>query len=237
MDNTDRVLDWVPRHDPKSKEFPVRATIRTSIRPRNKLWRVGPTLDQGSEGACVGFGWTSESLSTPVAVDLSRVAVNVPHDPTEYALSVYRRARQIDEWEGEQYDGTSVLAGAKVQRENGLLKEFRWAFSINDVVDTVLAKGPVVLGINWHYDMYWAPNGVVKPTGAVVGGHCLTAVGYTLKSPKLGGEDGVILQNSWSNSWGINGLAEIKVTDLAKLLDNYGEACVASRRSYGRTPK
>lgn len=237
MDNTDRVLDWVPRHDPKSKTFAVREVISSPPRLRNKLWQVGPVLDQGSEGACVGFAWTGEALSTPIAVDLRRVAADVPRDPTEYALSVYNKAKEIDEWDGIDYSGTSVLAGVKVQKLNKLVNEYRWCFSIDDVVNTVLAKGPVVLGIDWRYGMYWAPNGVLTPSGSVVGGHAILAVGFRHKSEKLNGENGIILQNSWGPDWGINGLAEIKVTELAKLLDNYGEACVATRRSYGRSYK
>lgn len=235
MDNTDRVLDWVPNHDPRSRAFPIRTLITTEPVRRNKLWRVGPILDQGYEGACVGFGWTAENLATPIAVDLNRVAANVPRDPTAYAQDIYHRARVLDEWAGEDYDGTSVNAGAKVCRENGIVLEYRWAFGVNDVVNTVLAKGPVVIGINWHYDMYWAPNGVLKATGEVVGGHCLLVVGFVLKSPKLGGEDGLILQNSWGEDWGIKGLAEIKVSDMSKLLADQGEAAVATKRSYGRT--
>lgn len=235
MDNTDRVLDWAPHHDPRSKAFPVRALIETPPKRRNKLWKVGEVLDQGREGACVGFGWTSEARSTPVAVDLSRVAAEVPRDATEFALAIYRRAQQIDEWEGETYSGTSVNAGAKAMREVGLVNEYRWAFSIDDVVNTILVKGPVVLGIEWRYNMYWTKNDVVDATGNVVGGHCLTAVGYSLKSEKLNGEDGIILQNSWGPSWGNNGLALIKVTQLEELLNKNGEAAVATKRSYGRT--
>lgn len=235
IDNTERVLDWAPHHDPRSKAFPVRAVIETPPRLRNKLWRVGGTLDQGREGACVGFGWTSEARSTPVAVDLDRLAADVPKDPTEFALHIYRRAQQLDEWAGENYSGTSVNAGAKAVREIGLLHEYRWAFGIDDVVNTILTKGPVVLGIEWRYNMYWTKNGVVDATGKVVGGHCLTAVGYAVKSEKLGGEDGIILQNSWGPSWGDNGLALIKVSQLAELLARHGEAAVATKRSYGRT--
>lgn len=235
MNNEDRVLDWAPRHDPRSRAFPVAAVIGERPRRRNKLWRVGEILDQGREGACVGFAWTAEALATPIAVDLNRVATNVPRSATAYAQDIYRRAQFIDEWAGQDYEGTSVNAGAKISRTNGVVKEYRWAFGIDDVVDAVLAKGPVVLGINWHYGMYRAPNGVVSVTGSVVGGHALLAVGYVVKSEKLGGEDGVILQNSWGNSWGINGLAQIRVSQLSTLLDNYGEAAIATRRSYGRT--
>lgn len=235
MDNRDRVLDWAPNHDPRSRAFAIRTLITVEPVKRNKLWRVGPILDQGREGACVGFGWTAESLATPVAVDLTRVAANVPRDPTAYAQDVYRRARRIDEWAGENYEGTSVNAGAKICRENGVVVEYRWAFGVGDVVNTVLSKGPVVLGINWYSGMYEAPNGVLTPSGTIVGGHCLLAVGYTLNSPKLGGADGVILQNSWGKNWGVNGLAEIKVSELGGLLAANGEAAVATKRSYGRT--
>jgi Papain family cysteine protease len=230
----DRILDWQPRFDEKSRAYPIRTLITSSVRRRNKLWRVGPILDQGSEGACVGFGWAADAFATPTTVNLQRVKAQVPRDVTEFAQHIYRTAKTVDEWEGVDYDGTSVLAGAKAMQQFGLLKEYRWAFGINDVVDAVLSKGPAVLGIYWHDDMYEAPNGVLTPSGPIVGGHCLTAVGYTLKSRKLDGEDGVILQNSWGNGWGINGLAEIRVSDLANLLDNDGEACVPSKRSYGR---
>lgn len=230
----ERILNWAPHFDERSRSFPISAIIAERPRKRNKLWRVGPVLDQGREGACVGFGWTAEAFSTPVAVDLSRVKADVPRDPEAFAHYVYQAAKKIDPWEGEDYEGTSVLAGAKVLRSAGLLKEYRWAFNMDNVIDAVLAKGPVVLGIYWHEGMYDAPNGVLEVTGPVVGGHCITAVGYTLTSEKLGGEDGIILQNSWGPDWGINGLAEIRVSELNALLRNNGEACVPSKRSYGR---
>lgn len=230
----DHTFDWKPRFDERSKAYPVRDTIATPPKKRNKLWKIGPILDQGSEGACVGFGWSAEAFSTPVAVDLSRVRADVPRTPNQFALNTYHTAQKLDEWSGEAYDGTSVLAGAKALQQFGLLKEYRWAFSIEDVVDTILAKGPVVLGIHWFDGMYEAPNGVLSVSGPMVGGHCIAAVGFRLASDKLGGEDGIILQNSWGADWGMKGLAEIRVSDLAALLNEDGEACVPSRRSYGR---
>jgi hypothetical protein len=231
---TERILDWAPRFDEESRNYPIRTALRASVRRRNKLWTPGPVIDQGSEGACVGFGWTAEVLAKPTPVDLTRVKKNVPRDPTRFALASYERAKELDEWDGVNYEGTSVLAGAKAMKDFGLLKEYRWAFGINDVVDAVLAKGPVVLGLYWYDDMYEAPGGVLTPGGPIVGGHCITAIGYSYKSERLNGDDGVILQNSWGPGWGINGLAEIRVSDLAELLQDDGEACVPSRRSYGR---
>jgi Cysteine protease len=157
----------------------------------------------------------------------------VPRDPEQFAKFLYNSAKRLDPWEGEDYDGTSVLAGAKAMKQIGLLKEYRWAFTIDDVVDSILAKGPVVLGTYWRDGMYEAPNGVLRVEGEIVGGHCYTAVGYARKWASLDGEDGVIVQNSWGSSWGNSGLAAIKVTDLAQLLRQDGEACVPAVRSYG----
>lgn len=230
----DRVLDWVPRFDEKSKDYPIRTAIATPPKRRNKLWRIGPILDQGREGACVGFGWSAEALSTPTPVDLKRVKVPVPTNPDSFASYVYNSAKKIDEWEGEDYDGTSVLAGAKVLKNFGLLKEYRWAFKINDVIDAVLTTGPVVLGIYWYDGMYEAPDGILSVHGTIVGGHCITVVGYRTEESSKTDSESLILQNSWGKSWGTNGLAEISAVQLSALLQNDGEACVPYRRSYGR---
>jgi hypothetical protein len=77
--------------------------------------------------------------------------------------------------------------------------------------------------------MYEAPKGILTVSGENVGGHCILAVGYKVYP---GGEDAVILQNSWGRSWGVNGLAEIKVSELAKLLKD-GEACLPIQRAFG----
>lgn len=230
----DKTFNWKPTFDERSKDFPIRAAIKERPKKRTKKWRNGVILDQGREGACVGFGWTAEALSTPVSVDLTRVKADVPHDPTAFAHSIYQRAKVLDPWEGENYEGTSVLAGAKAMREAGLIKEYRWCFNVEDVIDAILTTGPVVLGIYWYESMYDAPNGVLDVSGQIVGGHCITAVGFKLAKDSVTGEDTVILQNSWGYSWGTWGLAEIRVRDLKVLLDNDGEACVPFKRSYGR---
>ena len=230
----DKIFNWKPTFDERSKDFPIRAVIKERPKRRTKKWRNGVILDQGREGACVGFGWTAEALSTPVAVDLTRAKADVPHDPTAFAQHIYHRAQELDPWEGTNYEGTSVLAGAKAMQEAGFLKEYRWAFDIEDVIDAILTTGPVVLGIYWYDSMYDAPEGILSVSGKIVGGHCITAVGYKMAKDSVTGEDTIILQNSWGYSWGTWGLAEIRVSQLADLLKNSGEACVPFRRSYGR---
>lgn len=227
-----RNLDWVSRHDPRSLNYPVFAA-GTPVVLRDRDWAPGQVLDQGQEGACVGFGWTGEALAAPVKVDLARVkAVNIP-DGNAFARNAYHTAQTLDETPGENYEGTSVLAGAKTMVKFGLLKEYRWAFGIDDVAAALSAKGPVVLGINWYQDMYEAPNGILTVGGPLAGGHCILAHRYRLPGTIFKDEAAIGLQNSWGTSWGDQGRAWIRASALATLLKTNGEACVPVRRAFG----
>jgi hypothetical protein len=243
----ERTFDWRPRHDPKSRNYPIRALMPPGVtvyRTRAE-WQPGPVLDQGSEGACVGFGWTQEALMSPVRVSVADMANRlwIGGGGNSVAAAIYHDARREDEWPGEEYEGTSVLAGAKVMSRLGYLREYRWCFGITDVVDTLILHGPVVLGINWLEGMYWPDMyGEVMPTGPVVGGHCIVASGYhpaKLVHPSSGRPARPMIQltNSWGPDWGQNGQAWIEVGQLANLLDDGGEACVPVHRSYGRSTK
>jgi hypothetical protein len=196
------------------------------------LWQNGAILDQGSEGACVGFGWTAEALAGPIQVDLKQVQSPGPKEPNAFAYYVYREAQKIDQWPGEDYEGTSVLAGAKIMMRYNVLHQYRWAFGINDVVGALMSQGPVVLGINWYSGMYEAPGGKLRISGNNVGGHCILAIGYNPSSQTFNGKETIILQNSWGESWGINGIAEITVEDLDRLIKEGGEACVPLIRGF-----
>lgn len=231
----ERVFDWAPRHDPRSLSFPARELFRRT-EVANHTWRAPVTpLDQGSEGACVGYGWTHEALTTPVRVDLAQLAQKQwPTEPHAFATSVYRAAQKIDEWGGEAYEGTSVNAGAKIMRERGLIKEWRWAFGVDDVMLSILNVGPVVLGINWYSGMYVAKNGIVDVSGSLVGGHCLLANATRKKGVIFEDEEAIGWVNSWGPGYGRNGRAWIRKSQLATLLSQQGEAAVPVRRSYGR---
>lgn len=229
-----RTLDWKPRFDEKSKDYPIRGLMARPPKRKSKLWVVGPILDQGQEGACVGFGWTAKVLSEPFWFNLKTLPAPIPTEPQGFALDTYNEAKKVDETPGENYEGTSVLAGAKVMQSRGVVKSYSWAFNVNDVIDGIIKKGPVVLGINWYDGMYDAINGVLSVSGNLAGGHCILAVGFRASSPTFNGEDSIILQNSWGVSWGKQGLAEIRVSDLARLLSEQGEACLPLRKLYRR---
>lgn len=236
-ENVERVLDWIPVYDKRSKKYPVSTILPKEQERKYTLWETGPIIDQGSEGACVGFGWTAETLAGPIKVNLADIQHEVPRDATNFALHVYKEAQKIDQWPGEDYSGTSVLAGAKVMMKLGVLHEYRWAFTANDIIGTLMAHGPVVLGVNWYQGMYRAPDGKLDIYGNKVGGHCILAVGYNPSSDKFNGKETIFLQNSWGKEWGIDGIAEMTVEDLNRLINEGGEACVPLARGIRSIPK
>lgn len=236
MDNRQRILDWQPRFDERSRLFAAVAGIENEPLI-SKHWDCSAWLDQGREGACVGFGWSHELCAEP---DVDTVDNN-------FALSVYHRAQQLDEFPGEDYSGTSVLAGVKATMEltqgMGLTpySSYRWAFGVEDIMRTIAYKGPVVLGITWYENMYDPDeNNFVHASGPVAGGHCILANGVTVVKVDPNGPDTydnvdpnlsyITLHNSWGQSWGNNGEGFVTVADLKILIeDQKGEACVPER--------
>lgn len=124
---TERTLDRIPQYDPRNRSFPIR-TLLAPRSPRSYTWRLGQlNLDQGTEGACVGFSWAQEMAARPVVIPTT----------VQTARSLYFDARTLDQWPGEDYEGTSVLAGAKAVQRLGHMSEYRWAFGVQDVVDAL----------------------------------------------------------------------------------------------------
>lgn len=235
-----RTLDWRSYHDQRSLDFPVREALPPRVNRERRMHRAHRIrLDQGREGACVGNGWTAELQARPCVVGgengrISRL------EAQQFATQLYREAQQVDDWPGESYEGTSVLAGAKVVQRYGYIEEYRWAFGIEDVIDAVVTLGPVVIGIPWYDSMYETrPSGLVEIGGRLVGGHCLCLIGYdpAIRLPSEGWTkrfEVLRWRNSWGPEYGRKGDGFIQVEDLAELLRGRygGEACIPiGRRS------
>lgn len=235
----ERVLDWRSYHDERSLDYPIRTLIGDKLpRRRRRMWRAHrQRLDQGTEGACVGFGWTAELQAEPKIVGGANGRIG-RYTAQQFAGRLYREAQQVDDWPGEDYEGTSVLAGAKALQDQGFIEGFRWAFNIDDVIDAVIEVGPVVLGIPWFESMYdTRPSGLVDVDGRLVGGHCITVIGYdpSLRLPKEGWTrrfEVLRWRNSWGETYGFKGDGFIKAEDLDRLLwGRYGgEACIPVNR-------
>ena len=208
-------FDRIIKFDERSRSFPVRAVA--AKKPRSYTWSCKTTLDQGTEGACVGFAWAHELNARPKVHNVS----------AEFArIEIYNAAKRIDEWEGESYDGTSVLAGAKVVKGLGYIPEYRWGFGVEDLILAVGTVGPAVLGVNWYMGMFQPNNnGLITPSGALLGGHAILCNGVSLKKELFR------LHNSWGSSWGFGGECYISFSDMERLLKEDGEACFPVIRS------
>jgi len=202
--------DFAP--DPRDYAMTPVASTRRRRKWRDNQW----SGDQAQTPHCVGFAWAHWLASSPVSQFLD------PH-------GIYELAQFLDEWEGEDYDGTSVRAGAKVLARLGHVAEYR--FTVDEAVlrGNVLEVGPVVIGVNWYAGMDEPDrDGLVKPTGRLRGGHALLIVGY---------EPGFYwLKQSWGLAWGKSGHCLIADEDVQTLLDEDGEACLAVEKQV-RVPR
>lgn len=207
----DRRLDRIPQFDPTSRRFGIASTLPDKPQ-RSYSWRTATVLDQGREGACVGFGWSHELLCRPVVQ---------PGIDDTFAQTIYREAQLLDEWPGEDYSGTSVLAGAKAVQARGHMKEYRWGFGLNDLIMSLGYAGPVVLGLNWYTGMMDTDaEGYVRVTGQVEGGHAICAYGVSIAKRRIA------LVNSWGTDWGNGGFCWMTFDDAQRLLSEQGEQCI-----------
>ena len=220
--------------DTRSRNFPMSELLGSRHRkPRSYTWNFWPDKsqvphDQGNVGSCVGNSWAQECMIRPLATHMSE----------RFAREkIYWEAQRIDPWPGGEYPGaspryagTSVLAGAKVMLALGLFREYRWAFGLDDLIQTLGYHGPAVMGTSWYHDMYFPDKqGYVKPTGAYFGGHAYVAAGVSTT------DRSVLFINSWGGAWGGGtgirpGWFRMKYEDVDRLLHDAGEVCVPSLR-------
>jgi hypothetical protein len=240
----DRRLDRIYMQDLRSLNFLVAARPEVGLikKPRSYTWLLQQWLDQGAEGACVGFGYAHDLAARPAVV------VGITDD---YArMSLYYRFQREDPWPGgaypgasPRYDGTAVLAGAKVCTDMGYYSGYDWALNASEVAQGIAYTGPAVLGLTWHEGMWDADsNGFIHPTGKVIGGHCICAVAvkivwkswhsrmFSQNWENVDMERSYItLHNSWGKSWGTNGRVKLSLAELDLLMKDNGEACFPRR--------
>jgi len=218
-------LDYIPRLVEANRAYRVAAPA-VDLSKQAVWWTGGVVLDQGQEGSCVGHGVVGEWIASPARGNLGvgRNPIGRQVEGHRVAVQVYDRARKIDEFEGDDTEGTSVRAGMLVGRERGWYSGFNWAFNMTEL-RAALQTGPVVIGVEWRELMYTAPDGLVNVSGPVVGGHCLVVTGY---SPNYRGAGPFYRwRNSWSQSYGANGNGYITPADLDSILFQAGgEAAV-----------
>jgi len=208
---TEYGLGRLPAKDQRDTRFLMRWSAPIAIAPYRN-YRTGPVTAQGNFPHCVGHSWAGFLSSAPLMTE---------DGPAPEAI--YHGAQEHDEWEGTNYDGSSVRGGAKFLQLQGRLSGYLWAFTVEDIERWVLGgNGCVVLGTNWRQGMFDPEkDGRLRLTGPTVGGHAYLLYG-------MHHARGIArIQNSWSRNWGVNGRAYLSYDDLRTLLSEDGEACTS----------
>lgn len=175
--------------------------------------------DQGNTPQCVGYAWAHWIEDGPITH--GGIAPIVPPQ------LIYSEAQKVDEWPGENYDGTSVRGAAKYLQKSGKISSYLWAFDLNTLTNTVLNVGPVVVGTYWYYNMFFPDrNGLIRASGPIMGGHAyvINGVDTTKKLFRI--------KNSWGKNWGQVGRAYISFSDMDRLIKMNGEICLAIENKF-----
>lgn len=190
-----------------------------------------PVLNQGTEGACTGFG-----LAT-VANYLLRTRAVVPDKGPVSASMLYEMAKRYDEWPGEEYPGSSARGAMKGWHKHGVCSQQLWKrrrgkvdgrltrervtdaakrplgayFRVNHrdlvAIHCALAEVKVLYATAIVHSGWNRPggDGQIAFQHDKLGGHAFAIVAYD--------ENGLWIQNSWGTSWGLQGFGLITYDD------------------------
>ena len=102
--------DWIYR--------PSLTNLRRTLEPPENLI----ILNQRSEGACTGF-----ALAAAINLLINRSNGNT----TASARMLYEMAKRHDEWEGEDYSGSSLRGAIQGWKSMGVCEDHLWQYFVN----------------------------------------------------------------------------------------------------------
>lgn len=185
----------------------------------SRYWYTPAAFDQGSTSQCVAYAGVRYLVSAPV--------YNARLD----FRALYKACQTVDEFPGENYEGTTVRALFKTFQARGLVSGYQWALDAEPVIDHLLTAGPVVMGTAWTDAMAnIGADGYVTvgSIGVNGGGHAWCAIGANRKRRNPDGTIGAVRAvNSWGIGWGDKGRFWCSLADIDRLIKADGEACVA----------
>jgi len=182
---------------------------------RERWWfSDGIWLDQGQDGAVVGFGWTHWLADRGVRVPGAELG-------EAYARDLQREAQLVTGRVGRFY-GARIDAAASVLQSRGLIQDCYFFQDIDSVVKVLLERGPIVAGIQWSQEMarpQEIENWIVGRAGpsespVTYPSICVLLNGIALDLT-IGGVTGFVrLKNCWGRYWGDSGHILISLDDL-----------------------
>ncbi|HET6554041.1 MAG TPA: C1 family peptidase [Dyella sp.] len=205
--------------------------------------RAGMVLDQGSEGACTGFG---------LACVINYLRWRKAGMPTKFESvsprMLYNFARRYDEYAGENYEGSSCRGALKGWFYHGVCLEGDWPYkaddtltphfgyagratantlgvyyridlkAITDLQAAILQVGAIYVSANTHDGWAKVPTSHKKITGH----ESLPVIAFDGRPSQDGGHafslvgfnsEGFVIQNSWGKGWGSGGFAVLTYAD------------------------
>lgn len=223
-DPSDLRLGRHVRHDSRSLQYQYpEADARTLVSKKHLSFI--PVLDQGNLGSCTGNAAVKAMSYDPLwsSGGLEFLSPDNGDGDEDIAISVYSDATKIDSWDGEYPPtdtGSDGLSVAKVLKNRGLISGYQHATSMNALLNA-LQDQSVIVGTEWRNNMFYPDSdGRLHITGSVAGGHeyCLDQIDVE--------NERVWVQNSWGNSWGVNGRAYLTWDDMTTLLSADGDCTI-----------
>src|SRR6266403_1821225 len=234
---TDVRLGRHVKHDSRSAAYAVGVRPRSAI--KNVEWaRHIPILDQGQLGSCVPNN-APEHLGTDALGYTGVSSITVPKKDTKgifiagsvwpmaepFAVNLYRLVTRLDpytgQWEPDD-TGSDGLTLAKALVMLGLSDKYAHAFSYTAAV-SALQSGPVSFGTVWYNSMFEPKSTgeiTVDPSSGVAGGHEYFSRKFDADN------DHVWIDNSWNESWGLDGRAWMTGASMTTLLKAQGDVTV-----------
>lgn len=216
------------------EKFPYSLLAPTSVEVVNKTFKLPYwhwTHDQGSEGACEGFG------NSMMMTLLNKKRYN--------PWWLWNQGKMIDEWSDTNpgdNNGTSGRAVCEVLKTQGHtlwkkeapslehgIQEYRWATTVDEMRTGIANNAPIAIGVDW-YENFDKPEkrsngwwiGLAGSLGKVRGGHCVCVYGASDKKQAF----------RVKNSWGRNfPLVWLPYKTMEILLKDAGEACLITDRN------
>jgi hypothetical protein len=192
---------------------------------------VDPTMriDQGAEGTCVGHGCTNVLMAAPSEHR------TFPSFASTAEAHTFARKLYLDATGDTTYqEGAYTRDALNVLKARGQAASYYRLGSVDEIVQTLLAVGPITFGCTWFNSMF-SPKSLyansylrVDPYSGMAGGHLFSLTGVQLAPTE--GPPFVRMENSWGPRWGHNGTARISIDDMHVLYD--GDAFLLTETAF-----